>query len=311
MTIALLGAIESLLSAVVADGMTGRKHRSNCELVAQGTANMASVTFGGMCVTGTIARTATNVRAGAHGPVAGILHALYILLFMLVAAPLASYIPLAALGAVLTIVAWNMAEKEEFASLLRASWGDATVLLSTFLLTIFADLSIAIATGVTVGAFVFLHRMAEAVEVEGGGQMISEDKADTSGADREPYDPHALNGDAVVYRISGAFFFGATTAVSAVLDRIGERPKIFVLDFTEVPLVDSTAARALAGFVRKLHHAGTKVFFAGARKSVRRTLLVAGLQKPLVQYARTAQDAVAQGSNTNASDDPGFPANKS
>ena len=175
--IALLGAIESLLSAVVADGMTGRKHRSNCELVAQGAANMASVTFGGMCVTGTIARTATNVRAGARGPVAGMMHALYILLFMLVASPLASYIPLAALGAVLAIVAWNMAEKEEFASLLRASWGDATVLMATFLLTIFVDLTMAIATGVTLGAFLFLHRMAEAVEVEGGGRMVSEDEA--------------------------------------------------------------------------------------------------------------------------------------
>jgi sulfate permease, SulP family len=314
MTIALLGAIESLLSAVVADGMTGRKHRSNCELVAQGAANMASVTFGGMCVTGTIARTATNIRAGAHGPVAGILHALYILLFMLVAAPLASYIPLAALGAVLTIVAWNMAEKEEFTSLLRSSWGDATVLLTTFLLTIFADLTTAIATGVTVGAFVFLHRMAEAVEVEGGGRMISEDKADTSGTERAAYDPRALNGDAIVYRISGAFFFGATAAVSTVLDRIGERPKIFVLDFTEVPLVDSTAARALDGFVHKLHYAGTKVFFAGARKSVKRTLLVAGLKMPLVQYAKTAEEAIEQGRNSNTSDGPpdvGLPADKS
>ena len=125
-----------------------------------------------MCVTGTIARTATNVRAGAHGPVAGMMHALYILLFMLVASPLASYIPLAALGAVLAIVAWKMAEKEEFASLLRSSWGDATVLMATFLLTIFVDLTTAIATGVTLGAFLFLHRMAEAVEVEGGGRMV-------------------------------------------------------------------------------------------------------------------------------------------
>jgi SulP family sulfate permease len=144
--IALLGAIESLLSAVVADGMTGRRHRSNCELVAQGAANIAAVAFGGMCVTGTIARTATNIRAGGRSPVSGILHAIYILLFMLVAAPLAAYIPLASLGGVLAVVAWNMAEKEEFASLLRP-WGDATVLMATFLLTIFADLTVAIAVG--------------------------------------------------------------------------------------------------------------------------------------------------------------------
>jgi SulP family sulfate permease len=293
-TIALLGAIESLLSAVVADGMTGRKHRSNCELVAQGAANMAAVTFGGMCVTGTIARTATNIRAGAHGPVAGMMHALYILLFMLVAAPLASFIPLAALGAVLAIIAWNMAEKEEFAGLLRSSWGDATVLLATFLLTIFADLTVAIATGVTLGAFLFLHRMAEAVEIEGGGQLISEDVADTKGAQRSIYDPSRLDGDALIYRISGAFFFGATATVSAVLDRIGEHPKVFVLDFTDVPLVDTTAARSLEGFVDKLHHSGTSVYFAGARQSVRRTLLAAGLRRPLVRYAATAEDAISQ-----------------
>lgn len=291
-TIALLGAIESLLSAVVADGMTGRKHRSNCELVAQGAANMAAVTFGGMCATGTIARTATNVRAGGRSPVAGIMHAIYILLFMLVAAPLASYIPLAALGAVLAVVAWNMAEKDEFASLLRSSWGDATVLMATFLLTIFADLTTAIATGVTLGAFLFLHRMAEAVAIDGGGQMISQDEADTMGSQRTTYDPHALNGDAMVYRISGAFFFGATAAVSATLDRIGEHPKVFVLDLTDVPLVDSTAAKAMEGFAQKLRQSGTQVYFVGARKSVRRTMLKAGLRKPLARYAPTADDAI-------------------
>jgi SulP family sulfate permease len=294
LTIALLGAIESLLSAVVADGMTGRKHRSNCELVAQGVANIAAVTFGGMCATGTIARTATNIRAGARGPVAGMMHAFYILLFMLVAAPLASYIPLSALGAVLAVVAWNMAEKQEFASLLRSSWGDATILLATFLLTIFVDLTTAIATGVTLGAFLFLHRMAEAIQVEGGGTLLEEDQADLVGAQRPVYDPFAIAGDAMVYRISGAFFFGATAAVGAVLDRIGEHPKIFVLDFTDVSLVDTTAAKVLEGFVRKLNQGGTKVYFAGARKSVRRTLLAAGLGRPHVHYAATAKDSLEQ-----------------
>ncbi|MCB1526163.1 MAG: STAS domain-containing protein [Hyphomicrobiaceae bacterium] len=290
--IALLGSIESLLSAVVADGMTGRKHRSNCELVAQGTANIASVAFGGMCATGTIARTATNVRSGAHGPVSGILHAIYILLFMLVAAPLASYIPLASLGAVLAIVAWNMAEKEEFWSLLRTSWGDALVLMVTFLLTIFEDLTLAIGVGVTLGSFLFLHRMAEAVEVETGQRVIPTDEADATGAARSVYDPDAASGDIVVYQISGAFFFGATAAVGGVLDRIGRYPKAFVLDFSEVPLVDSTAAKALEGFVERLHRSGTRIYFAGAGKSVRRTLLIAGLRKPLVRYATTADDAV-------------------
>jgi SulP family sulfate permease len=292
--IALLGSIESLLSAVVADGMSGRKHRSNCELVAQGAANISSVIFGGMCATGTIARTATNVRAGARSPIAGILHAVYLLLFMLVAAPLAVYIPLASLSGVLAVIAWNMAEKEEFASLLRTSWGDATVLMATFLLTIFKDLTTAIGVGVTLGAFLFLHRMAEAVEVEGGGSIIADDVADTTGVARKAYTPQTFNGGAMVYRISGAFFFGTTATVSAVLDRIGTHPKVFVLDFTDVPLVDTTAAKTLEAFVHKLHRSGTQVYFAGARQSVRRTLLMAGHRKPMVRYAETADTAVEQ-----------------
>jgi SulP family sulfate permease len=292
LAIALLGAIESLLSAVVADGMSGRKHRSNCELVAQGAANIAAVTFGGMCVTGTIARTATNVRAGARSPVSGMLHSGYILLFMILAAPLAAYIPLASLGGVLAVVAWNMAERDEFLSLLRASWGDATVLMATFLLTIFADLTIAIGVGVTLGAFLFLHRMAEAVEVEDGAPLIAADAADGPSEDRLAYRPDASSGDVAVYRISGAFFFGATAAVSGVLDRIGAHPRTFVLDFAEVPLVDSTAAKALEGFVRKLRAAGTTVYFTSVRKNVRRTLLAAGLRKPLVRYVSSIEDAV-------------------
>ena len=291
--IALLGAIESLLSAVVADGMTGRRHRSNCELVAQGAANIAAVTFGGMCVTGTIARTATNVRSGAHGPISGMLHSVYILLFMLVAAPLAAYIPLASLGAVLAIVAWNMAEKEEFWSLLQTSWGDAVVLMATFLLTIFEDLTIAIAVGVTMGAFLILHRMTEAVEIETGRPVWVQDEADTAGADRTPYDPHAVNGDVVVYRISGALFFAAASAVGGVLDRIGEHPKAFILDFSDVPLVDTTAARVIEGFVHKLRHSGTCVYFTGASDNVLQTLRSAGLEKPLVTYVPDISRAAA------------------
>jgi SulP family sulfate permease len=291
--IALLGSIESLLSAVVADGMTGRRHRSNCELVAQGTANIGAVAFGGMCVTGTIARTATNIRSGARGPVSGMLHALYILIFMWFCAPLAAYIPLASLGAVLAVVSWNMAEKREFARLMRVSWGDAAVLGATFLLTIFADLMMAIAAGVTLSAFLFLHRMAEAVEVQTGGRLVAEDVPDTEGADRTAYAPLAEDGDVIVYRISGAFFFGATASISSLLDRIGARPKVFVLDFTNVPLVDSTATNLLEGFVVKLGHAGTRVYFAGASPRVRGALLSAGLTEPLVRYAATAQDALA------------------
>src|SRR5690606_14047847 len=178
--IALLGAIESLLSAVVADGMTGRRHRSNSELVAQGIGNVAAAAFGGMPVTGTIARTATNIRAGARSPVAGMFHALYLLVFVLVAMPLVSYIPLSALAAVLVVVAWSMADKTEFALLLRTSRADALILIATFALTIFYDLLTGIGTGVVLGSFLFLHRMAETVEVEGDPKFIREDIADSS-----------------------------------------------------------------------------------------------------------------------------------
>jgi SulP family sulfate permease len=292
-TIALLGAIESLLSAVVADGMSGRRHRSNCELVAQGVANMGSAVFGGIPVTGTIARTATNVRAGANGPISGMLHAGYLLVFMLVAAPLAGYIPLAALGAVLAVVAWNMAERDDFVGLLGASTGDRLILLATFLLTVFVDLATGIGVGVVLGAFIFLHRMAESVVVEGQGPLIAEDRADDY-AGRTSYDPaESADRDVVVYRISGAFFFGAVSAVSGVLERIGQLPRILVLDFSDVPMVDSTAAKALSRFAEKLAKSGTTVFLVGATPGVRRELIQAGLRKPLVRYARSAEQAVA------------------
>ncbi|MEA2954412.1 MAG: sulfate permease, SulP family [Alphaproteobacteria bacterium] len=287
--IALLGSIESLLSAVVADGMTGRRHRSNCELVAQGIGNIASVLFGGICVTGTIARTATNIRAGARGPIAGILHSIYLLLFIVFAAPIVAYIPLASLSAVLVIVAWNMTEKDEFRSLLKSSRGDAVVLLTTFGLTVFEDLIIAIGAGVVLGALLFMHRMAESVEVGSGPRLIREDEADeTSG--RTAYDSSAASTrDLMIYRISGAFFFAATARVSQVLERVGELPRVFVLDFSEVPFIDSTAAHALEGFVHKLQRAGTQVCFAGAQPRVRRTLTTFGLDEPSIRYVEDTE----------------------
>jgi SulP family sulfate permease len=285
--IALLGAIESLLSAVVADGMTGRRHRSNCELGAQGVASIVSVIFGGICVTGTVARTATNVRAGARGPISGMFHCGYLLLFLAVAAPLVGYIPLAALGAVLAIVAWNMAEKEEFWSLLRTSRGDAAVLLATFLLTVFVNLITGIAVGVVMGALLFLHRMAEAVEIDGASL---DDVADDA-LPRERYDPdRATDRDVMVFRISGAFFFGATARVLTVLERVGVPPRVLVLDFTDVPLIDTTAARSLVAFVKKIERAGTEIYFAAARPKVRHTLTQAGLKPPLVRYAASAAE---------------------
>ena len=291
---ALLGAIESLLSAVVADGMTGRRHRSNCELVAQGVANIGSALFGGLCVTGTIARTATNVRAGARSPIAGMLHAGFLLLFMLLAAPLASLIPLASLAGVLTIVAWNMAEKHEFMTLLRSSRGDAVVLLVTFLLTIFRDLTEGIVVGFALGAVLFINRMATTTGVEEHAPLVPPDRADDADP-RGPYDPGlATDRKVVVYRLSGAFFFGAASTVGAVLDRIADQRKAFVIDFAAVPFVDSTAANVIAGIGRKAERHGVRLFVTGASSSVRRALLLAGARRPRVRYLPHIDDAVRE-----------------
>ena len=293
LSFALLGSIESLLSAVVADSMTGRRHRSNCELVAQGVANIASSLFGGICVTGTIARTATNVRAGARGPVAGMFHALFLLVFMLVAAPLASYIPLAALAAVLATVAWNMAEKPAFSALLRASRADAVVLMATFLVTIFSDLINGILTGFCLSALLMLHRMAEAVAT--ATSFHNEDQADFQpGEGRKRYDPgQASDRDIVICRISGAFFFGAAASVAAALDRIGEQPKAVIFDFSAVPILDSTAAATIEGFVHKAHKRGAHIFIASADAKVRHSLKVLGVTRPVVRFAANLKAAIA------------------
>lgn len=285
----LLGSIESLLSAVVADGMSGRHHRSNAELVAQGVANIGSALFGGVPVTGTIARTATNVRAGARGPVAGIFHALFVLLFLLVAAPLAGYIPLAALAGVLAVVAWNMAEKAEFWTLLRSSPGDALVLLSTFLLVIFRDLSEGIVVGFAIGSLLFIHRMSQTAELREGLPLAVEDHAD-AGNGYEGRQDH----DVLVYRIAGAFFFGAASAIGTTLDRLADRPRAFVLDLSEVPLLDSSAAHTIEMLGRKMARRGGSLYLTGARREVRQALLSLGLREPHAHYRATIEDALAE-----------------
>jgi SulP family sulfate permease len=282
---ALLGAIESLLSAVVADGMTGRRHRSNCELVAQGLANIVSPLFGGICVTGLIARTATNIRAGAHGPLSGFFHAMFVLLFMAVAAPLAVYVPLAALAGVLAVVAWNMVERSAFAALVRSSRGDALVLLVTFALVVFRDLTTGIVVGFALGALLFINRMARAVAVEAHAPPAVEDLPDTVNGDRRRYDAsEASDPDTVVYHISGAFFFGAAATVGTVLDRIADRRRNFVLDCSKVPFLDSTAANVINGAARKASRAGVRFYIAGASPAVRRMLLSHGVRQPHARY---------------------------
>ncbi len=266
---ALLGAIESLLSAVVADGMSGARHRSNAELVGQGVANIGSALFGGFCVTGTIARTATNVRAGSRGPVSGMLHALFVLVFMALAAPLAAYIPLAALAGVLAVVAWGMVEKEELWVLARGSRGDALIVLTTLLLVVFRDLTTGIMVGFALAGLVFIKRMSDATELHAGEYEA------TGGGQR---------GDLLVYKLRGPFFFGSAAQIGGVLDRIADRPQIFAIDFTEVPMIDSSGARSFEVLARKLHRKGGQLCIVGAVPKVRRVLQAQGLEAPHAHY---------------------------
>jgi len=287
----LLGAIESLLSAVVADGMTGRRHRSNCELVAQGAANIGSALFGGICVTGTIARTATNVRAGAHGPVAGMMHSVFLLGLMILAAPLIAFIPMAALAGVLAVVAWNMFEKHAFWRLLRASKGDAAVLLATFGLTVFRDLTEAIIVGFALGAALFIQRMSQAASVELGAPLVRPDEADTVRA-RVPYDEATqTRQDVVVYRISGAFFFGAAATIGSVLDRIGDQHRALIVDFSAVPFVDSTAAHTIEGLVEAAHRRRIAVWLTGLSPANEAALAAHGVAPPDVNVEPDIQTA--------------------
>jgi sulfate permease, SulP family len=290
---ALLGAIESLLSAVVADSMTGRRHRSNCELVGQGVANIASGLFGGICVTGTIARTATNVRAGARSPVSGIAHALFLLLFILVAAPLASYIPLAVLAAVLAVVCWNMFERDAFLTLLRASRGDAVVLLATFGITLFRGLTEAIVVGFALGSVLFIHRMSQTTALETHVPLAAEDVPDDdpreAGDETSAQDPTV-----VIYRISGAFFFGAAASIGTVLERIGDAQRNLIIDFSAVPFVDSTGAKTIEGLAHKAAQRGVVVTLTGMSEGVRRELAAQGARRPLVRKAPSIDQALAE-----------------
>jgi SulP family sulfate permease len=276
--------------------MTGRRHRSSMELVAQGFANVGSALFGGICVTGTIARTATNVRSGATSPVSGMLHAAFLLLFMLVAAPLASYIPLAALAGVLAVVAFNMVERPAIAALLRASRGDAAVLAVTFLLVVFRDLTEGIVVGFLLGAVLFIDRMGKAVNIREESvprlvRAIEEAGEDGSAPERPVV---ADDPDTVIYRISGVFFFGAAASVGSVLDRIADQRRNFVLDCTDVPLLDSTAASVIEGLVRKAERTGVRVFIAGLKPELRKLLEAHDLHAPRLTFSPGVDAAMAE-----------------
>jgi SulP family sulfate permease len=274
-TIAFLAGVESLLSAVVADGMTGRRHRSNAELVAQGVANSASALFGGLPATGAIARTATSIRSGARTPVAGMLHALFVLLFMLLLAPWMRYVPLAALAAVLLVVAWNISEYESFRHTLSAPRGDRLVLLLTFGLTVFFDLTLAIEVGIVVAAFVFMFRMADAVEVTSGLKMLDDSEGDGAGdADQRQRLPAGVE----VFQISGPLFFGAANRLDEVFDQFRVAPQVFILRMRLVPMIDSSGVHALKAVLQRCRKHGTRLVISGLQAQPRRVFQKMDLQ---------------------------------
>jgi sulfate permease, SulP family len=270
----LLGAIESLLSAVVADSMSGRRHRPNTELMAQGVANAASALFGGMPVTGTIARTATNVRAGAHGPVAGIIHSLAILAVLLLLAPLAAAIPLAALAGVLVNVSLHMIDLRALRNLWGISRPEAAIVGVTLALTVFRDLTEAIVVGTALGAIYFLRRMSRLSTVD----ILP------------PQSGKIQDEGTLVLAMSGAYFFGSAPIIESVLDRIASKPRHLVLDLSAVPILDPSGAHSLSGFAVRALKQGVAVTIAGASLSDKRSLNAAGLP-PQVRFASDVETA--------------------
>lgn len=263
--IAFLGAIESLLSAVVADGMTGFRHRSDQELVAQGTANIASALFWGLPATGAIARTAANIRSGGQTPVAGVFHAIFILVFMLALAPLAKEIPLPSLAAILVMVAWNISEFDHIPYLLRGPKPDALVWGTTFGLTVLFDLTIAVGVGILLASMLFMQRMAQLTTVTGFSETLKEG-SETERVD--PKDPGSVVERAVppgveVYEINGPFFFGAANSLRAALDQVARPPKVIILRMRYVPHIDSTGLNALCEFNGRCRHLGATLLLGG------------------------------------------------
>jgi SulP family sulfate permease len=292
-TIAFLAGVESLLSAVVADGMIGGRHRSNCELVAQGVANIASALFGGLPATGAIARTATNIRSGARSPVAGMAHALFLLLFAMTLAPLMSYVPLAALAAVLVMVAWYMAEIESFRHLMHGPMGDRTVLLVTFGLTVAFDLTVAIEVGIVLAAFLFMHSMSEVVAVQSHVSLLEEDEDDlthASHSDQRAQLPPGVE----AFQISGPLFFAVANRLDDVLSQFTTTPRVFILRMRLVPLIDVSGVRALRQMIERCRRNGTRVILSGLRRQPSEILAQMGLKadEEVLQFAENFAAAI-------------------
>ncbi len=259
-TVALLAAVESLLSAVVADNMTGHKHNSNVELTAQGIANLATPFFGGIPATGAIARTATNIRSGARTPVAGVVHALVLLVILLVAAPLAAHIPLATLAAILLVVAYNMGEWREVGSILRLSKADIVVWIATFLLTVLADLTIAVEIGIALAALLYIHRVSQTTTVARvTAEYINDGRA------------HILQDKQIpayvsILRIHGPFLFGATEKLIEETGDLARLAPVVVLRLRNMTAIDATGLHALETFAHRLHGVGKTLVLCGARE---------------------------------------------
>jgi SulP family sulfate permease len=291
LTIAFLAGVESLLSAMVADGMTGRRHRSNCEVVAQGVANLTAPLFGGISATGAIARTATNIRAGAQTPFAGMFHAAFVLVFMLGLGPLIAHVPLASLAAVLTIVAWNMSERERFKHLLFGLRGDRAVLLATFLLTVLVDLTLAIEVGVVLAAIIFMHRMSEASAVARGISLVERDQDDFS-RPRAEYEARAeLPRGVEMFELRGPLFFGAASRLIDALEAAFPPPQAFVLRFRDVPMADASGVNALERFLKRCESHGVFVVFCELRPNVAAVLGKLGVLAH-VEQAESYEDAI-------------------
>lgn len=282
-TIAFLAGIEALLSAVVADGMTGYKHRPNQELVGQGVANLASALFGGLPATGAIARTATNIRAGAQTPMAGIFHSFALLVVLLVAGGLVAYVPMPALAAILLIVAWGMSEVERFRMLLRMDVGERTLLLLTFGLTVLVDLTVAIGVGVTLASLLFMARMANATGVLAEDQSVE-----------DPGQRAALPQGVEVFRIAGPMFFGVAGEMLDTLTRIGQVPRAVILRLDRAPYMDSSGLGVLETFVRQAKERGTRVILCDMRPQVWETLAKAQPRFAGAERVKSLDAAIAR-----------------
>lgn len=267
-TIAFLAGIESLLSAVVADGMTGFRHRSNQELVGQGVGNLASALFGGMPATGAIARTAANIKAGGRTPVAGISHAAFLLAFVIFATDLMALVPMAVLAAVLFLVAWGMSEARRFVVLLRMPLGERTVLLLTFGLTVLVDLTVAIGVGITLSSLLFMARMSEAAAV-----TSSDDSDETDDASQRDQLPPGVE----VFAINGPFFFGVAQTLLEAFKRVGASPNTIILRLERVPFLDASGAIAVHELLVEAQREGIRIILCGVRRDLLRTL------KPLLK----------------------------